>query len=85
MPNQESTVAKPVAPQERDWFFERLRDARVDVQVFLVNGIKLIGRIDRVDRYTILLCRDASSQVIYKHAISTIVPPASFEMNGPDL
>jgi host factor-I protein len=84
MPNQESTVAKPVAPQERDWFFERLRDARVDVQVFLVNGIKLIGRIDRVDRYTILLCRDASSQVIYKHAISTVVQLLGLELGGPD-
>jgi host factor-I protein len=77
-------VAKPVAPQEQDWFFERLRDARVDVQVFLVNGIKLIGRINHADRYTILLSRDASSQVIYKYAISTIVPPVGFEMSGPD-
>ncbi|MBD2745935.1 RNA chaperone Hfq [Microvirga sp. BT688] len=73
-----------MAPQEQDWFFERLRDARVDVQVFLVNGVKLIGRIDHFDRYTVLLSRGPSSQVIYKHAISTVVPPAGFEMSGSD-
>jgi len=77
-------VAKPVTPQEQDWFYERLRDAKVDVQLFLVNGVKLIGRIDHVDRYTILLSRGSSSQVVYKHAISTVVPPTGFEIGGPD-
>lgn len=77
-------MAKPVAPQEQDWFYEHLRDAKVDVQLFLVNGVKLIGRIDHVDRYTILLSRGSSSQVVYKHAISTVVPPTGFEIGGPD-
>jgi host factor-I protein len=77
-------VAKPVAPQEQDWFYERLRDAGVDVQMFLVNGVRLIGRINHFDRYTVLLSRGPSSQVVYKHAISTVLPPPGFEMNGPD-
>jgi host factor-I protein len=82
--NQESTVAKPVTPQEQDWFYERLRNAKVEVQLFLVNGVRLIGRIDHIDRYTVLLSKGPSSQVVYKHAISTVVPPTGFEIGGPD-
>lgn len=53
--------------------------------MFLINGIRLNGRIERFDRYTILLSRGGASQVVYKHAISTIVPPEGFQVNAPDL
>ncbi len=78
-------MAKPIAPQEQAWFFKRLRDARVEVSVFLVNGVRLIGRIDHFDRYTVLLTRSRSPQTVYKHTISTIVPPEGFELSPPEL
>ena len=71
--------------QNQDWLFERLSASRVDVQMFLINGIRLNGRIERFDRYTVLLSRGSSSQVVYKHAISTVVPPEGFQIDSPDL
>jgi host factor-I protein len=71
--------------QQQDWFFERLRDTKADVQIFLVNGVRLNGRVERFDRYTVLLSRGSSSQVVYKHAISTVVPPEGFQIGSPDL
>ncbi|WP_262029703.1 RNA chaperone Hfq [Microvirga sp. Mcv34] len=78
-------MAKSVSPQEQDWFFERLRGARVDVNMFLINGVRLIGRIDRFDRYTVLLARGSSSQTVYKHTISTIALPEGFEISPPEM
>jgi host factor-I protein len=77
-------MAKPVSQQEQDWFFERLRGVRVDVNLFLINGVRLIGRIDRFDRYTILLTRGSASQTVYKHTISTISLPEGFEISPPE-
>ncbi|CAJ2376692.1 MAG: RNA chaperone Hfq [Gammaproteobacteria bacterium] len=54
-------------------FLNILRKERVPVSVFLVNGIKLQGRIESFDQFVVLL-RNTVSQMIYKHAISTIVP-----------
>ncbi len=78
-------VLSALATQQQDWLFERLRDTKADVQVFLVNGIRLNGRIESFDRYTIHLSRGSSSQVVYKHAISTVVPPEGFQIDSPDL
>jgi host factor-I protein len=78
-------VAKPVTSQEQDWFFERLRSSKVDVNMFLINGVKLTGRIDRFDRYTVLLTRGSASQTVYKHAISTISLPEGFEISLPEM
>ena len=57
----------------QDPFLNVLRKERVPVSVFLVNGIKLQGQIESFDQFVVLL-RNAVSQMIYKHAISTIVP-----------
>lgn len=57
----------------QDAFLNILRKERVPVSVYLVNGIKLQGRIESFDQYVIML-RNNASQMIYKHAISTIVP-----------
>jgi host factor-I protein len=78
-------MAKPVSPQQQDWFFERLCGSKVDVNVFLINGVRLIGRIDRFDRYTVLLTRGSTSQIVYKHTISTIAPPEGFEISPPEM
>lgn len=54
-------------------FLNVLRKERVPVAIFLVNGIKLQGQIESFDQFVVLL-KNAVSQMVYKHAISTIVP-----------
>ncbi len=53
---------------------EHLRQHRVPVTVFLANGIRLQGTVTGFDSYSVLLSRNGQSQVIYKHAISTMMP-----------
>jgi host factor-I protein len=62
-----------VAENLQDKFLNKLRKDKVQVSIFLVNGIKLDGTIDSFDSYTILL-KNKITQSVYKHAISTIVP-----------
>ncbi|MGB8634811.1 MAG: RNA chaperone Hfq [Rhodanobacteraceae bacterium] len=57
----------------QDPFLNALRRERVSVAVYLVNGIKLQGTIESFDQFVVLL-RNQVSQMVYKHAISTIVP-----------
>lgn len=57
----------------QDNFLNTLRKEHMLVSIFLVNGIKLQGRIDSFDRYVIIL-KNTINQMVYKHAISTIVP-----------
>ena len=58
----------------QDTFLEHVRKHDVPVTVFLANGIRLQGTVAGFDSYALLLVRDRQSQLIYKHAISTIVP-----------
>ena len=58
----------------QDTFLEHLRQHRVPVTVFLVNGIRLQGTVTGFDSYSLLLSRGDQSQVVYKHAISTMMP-----------
>ena len=57
----------------QDPFLNALRKERVPVSIYLVNGIKLQGHIDSFDQFVVLL-RNTVSQMVYKHAISTVVP-----------
>ncbi|MFM7627722.1 MAG: RNA chaperone Hfq [Gammaproteobacteria bacterium] len=57
----------------QDPFLNQLRKERVPVSIYLVNGIKLQGQIDSFDQFVVLL-RNTVNQMVYKHAISTIVP-----------
>ncbi len=57
----------------QDPFLNALRKEHVPVSIYLVNGIKLQGKIDSFDQYVIML-KNTVSQMVYKHAISTIVP-----------
>jgi len=57
----------------QDPFLNALRRERVPVSIYLVNGIKLQGQVESFDQFVILL-RNAVNQMVYKHAISTIVP-----------
>ncbi len=54
-------------------FLNALRKEKIPVSIFLVNGIKLQGQVESFDQFVILL-RNTISQMVYKHAISTIVP-----------
>lgn len=58
----------------QDVFLNAVRKAKIPVTVFLVNGVKLQGIITWFDNYCVLLRRDAHSQLVYKHAISTVMP-----------
>ena len=62
-------------------FLNQLRKERVPVSIFLVNGIKLQGQIESFDQFVVLL-RNTVSQMVYKHAISTIVPARAVQVPG---
>lgn len=57
----------------QDPFLNSLRKGRIPVSIYLVNGIKLQGQIESFDQYVVLL-RNTVTQMVYKHAISTVVP-----------
>jgi host factor-I protein len=65
----------------QDPFLNALRKERVPVSIYLVNGIKLQGQIDSFDQFVVLL-RNAVNQMVYKHAISTIVPARNVRLPG---
>ena len=62
------------SPNLQDLFLNACRKSRAPVTIFLVKGIKLAGVIAGFDAFSLLLRRDGQSQLIFKHAISTIVP-----------
>ena len=62
--------------QLQDPFLNALRKENVQVAIYLVNGIKLQGQIESFDQYVVLL-KNTITQMVYKHAISTIVPARS--------
>jgi host factor-I protein len=69
--NKENPMAKGQSLQ--DPFLNALRKEHVPVSIYLVNGIKLQGQIDSFDQFVVLL-KNTVSQMVYKHAISTVVP-----------
>ena len=58
----------------QDAFLNNVRKAKVPVTIFLMNGVKLQGVITWFDNFCVLLRRDGQSQLVYKHAISTVMP-----------
>jgi host factor-I protein len=67
----------------QDPFLNTLRKERVPVSIYLVNGIKLQGQIDSFDQFVVLL-KNSVSQMVYKHAISTVVPARSIRVPTDD-
>ncbi len=63
----------------QDPYLNVLRKERVPVSIYLVNGIKLQGQVESFDQFVILL-KNAVSQMVYKHAISTIVPARNVKL-----
>ena len=67
----------------QDPFLNALRKEKVPVSIYLVNGIKLQGQIDSFDQFVVLL-RNSVNQMVYKHAISTVVPSRNVRLAGTD-
>lgn len=67
----------------QDPFLNALRRENVQVAIYLMNGIKLQGQIDSFDQFVILL-RNSVNQMVYKHAISTIVPERNVSFANED-
>ncbi|MDG2362458.1 MAG: RNA chaperone Hfq [Hellea sp.] len=65
----------------QDTFLNSVRKAKTSLTIFLVNGVKLQGVVTWFDNFCILLIRDGQMQMVYKHAISTIVPSEFVSLN----
>lgn len=61
-------------PTLQDQFLNALRKQKMQVSVYLVSGIKLQGQIDSFDQFVVVLRNNSVNQMVYKHAISTVVP-----------
>jgi host factor-I protein len=66
----------------QDLFLNALRRSKTPVTMFLVKGVKLQGIVTWFDNFSVLLRRDGQSQLIYKHAISTIMPAGPMDLSG---
>ncbi len=69
----------------QDVFLNKIRKEKMTVTVFLVNGVKLQGIVTWFDNFSLLLRRDSHVQLVYKHAISTIMPGGPLQLyDTPD-
>ena len=69
----------------QDVFLNHVRKQKIPVTVFLVNGVKLQGIITWFDNFCMLLRRDGHSQLVYKHAISTVMPATPVSLYDEDV
>lgn len=69
--------------QLQDPFLNALRKEKVPVSIYLVNGIKLQGLVESFDQFVVLL-KNSVSQMVYKHAISTVVPARNVKLSNID-
>ena len=67
----------------QDTFLNSVRKSKTPLTIFLVNGVKLQGVVSWFDNFCVLLRRDGQSQLVYKHAISTIMPGQPLQMFEP--
>ncbi|GIX15673.1 MAG: RNA-binding protein Hfq [Paracoccaceae bacterium] len=68
----------------QDTFLNHIRKNKIAVTIFLVNGVKLQGVITWFDNFCVLLRRDGQSQLVYKHAISTVMPSQPIQLYEGD-
>lgn len=69
------------AQNVQDVFLNKIRKEKMTVTVFLVNGVKLQGIVTWFDNFSMLLKRESHVQLVYKHAISTIMPNSPLSLN----
>jgi host factor-I protein len=77
---KDRTVANEKSQNVQDVFLNHVRKQKTPVTVFLVNGVKLQGIITWFDNFSVLLRRDGHTQLVYKHAISTVMPGAPIQL-----
>lgn len=68
----------------QDTFLNSVRRSKTPLTIFLVNGVKLQGVVSWFDNFCVLLRRDGQSQLVYKHAISTIMPSQPVQLYEPE-
>jgi len=68
----------------QDTFLNHVRKQKIPLTIFLVNGVKLQGIVTWFDNFCVLLRRDGHSQLVYKHAISTIMPSQAIQLFDGD-
>lgn len=66
----------------QDFFLNHARRDKLSLTVFLMNGFQLRGRVTGFDNFTIVLDSDGKQQLIYKHAVSTIIPPREIDFTN---
>ena len=69
----------------QDTFLNSVRRSKTPLTIFLINGVKLQGVVSWFDNFCVLLRRDGQSQLVYKHAISTIMPAQPVQLWEPEL
>jgi host factor-I protein len=69
----------------QDVFLNAVRKSKNPCTVFLVNGVKLQGIISWFDNFSVLLRRDGHTQLVYKHAISTVMPSGPIQLFDPEI
>ena len=77
-------MAAEKAQSLQDTFLNHVRKNKISLTIFLVNGVKLQGIVSWFDNFCVLLRRDGHSQLVYKHAISTIMPGGPVNLNDQD-
>jgi len=77
---KDHTVAAEKSQNVQDVFLNHVRKSKTPVTIFLVNGVKLQGIITWFDNFSVLLRRDGHTQLVYKHAISTVMPGAPIQL-----
>ena len=81
---QEAKNMSEKAQNVQDVFLNHLRKNKTPVTIFLVNGVKLQGIVTWFDNFSVLLRRDGHSHLVYKHAISTIMPVTPVQLFDGD-
>ena len=69
----------------QDTFLNAVRKSKSSVTIFLVNGVKLQGNITWFDNFCVLLRRDGQAQLVYKHAISTVMPMGPIQLQEQEI
>nr|WP_207191766.1 RNA chaperone Hfq [Paracraurococcus ruber] len=80
---KDRAVAAEKSQNVQDVFLNHVRKSKTPVTIFLVNGVKLQGIITWFDNFSVLLRRDGHTQLVYKHAISTVMPGAPIQLFDP--
>ena len=78
-----TTMSNEKKQNLQDTFLNSVRKTKTPLTIFLVNGVKLQGVVSWFDNFCVLLRRDGQSQLVYKHAISTIMPAAPVQLYEP--